>query len=241
MTTDTTPQLYCAWFCPFAQRAWIALEHKGVKYDYVEQDPYNKTPEWLAINPRGLVPAIIYKGKVVYESSVCIEYVDELYPTEDPSKSLLPKDPFERAYARMWSDIITKKIVTFYYRLLMNQVPAEQQKLKEDILKNMRDVQSAMSTEGPFFQGANFGMVDIMLAPYAQRFSNVMKHFRDFDIPANPEFQRYHDWWRAVQQVRSFQATVQPSDKLIESYDRYATGRAKTQVADAVRQGLQLP
>lgn len=39
------PKLYCAWFCPFAQRAWIALEAKGVDFEYIEQDPYNKTPE----------------------------------------------------------------------------------------------------------------------------------------------------------------------------------------------------
>lgn len=45
------PKLYCAWFCPFAQRAWIALEAKGVDFEYIEQDPYNKTPEWLSINP----------------------------------------------------------------------------------------------------------------------------------------------------------------------------------------------
>jgi Glutathione S-transferase, N-terminal domain len=32
--------LYCSWFCPFAQRAWIALEEKDVDYKYVEINPY---------------------------------------------------------------------------------------------------------------------------------------------------------------------------------------------------------
>ena len=31
---------YSSWFCPFAQRGWIALEEKGVEYRYVEIDPY---------------------------------------------------------------------------------------------------------------------------------------------------------------------------------------------------------
>ena len=52
------PILHCAWFCPYAQRSWIALRHKGVDFEYKEQDPYDKSPEWLAINPRGLVPAL---------------------------------------------------------------------------------------------------------------------------------------------------------------------------------------
>lgn len=32
--------LFCSWFCPFAQRAWIALEEKNVSYQYVEVNPY---------------------------------------------------------------------------------------------------------------------------------------------------------------------------------------------------------
>ena len=44
MSVAAKPQLYCAWFCPFAQRAWIALNEKQVDYEYVETDPYNKTP-----------------------------------------------------------------------------------------------------------------------------------------------------------------------------------------------------
>lgn len=33
-------KLFTSWFCPFAQRAWIALEEKGVDYDYIEINPY---------------------------------------------------------------------------------------------------------------------------------------------------------------------------------------------------------
>ena len=61
--------------------------HKGVLFDLVEQDPYDKSPQWLAINPRGLVPAIHHNGETVAESSICIEYVDEAWPQEP---SLLP-------------------------------------------------------------------------------------------------------------------------------------------------------
>lgn len=45
---------YCAWFCPFAQRAWIALLEKGVNFEYIEYNPYKeKTKEFLQLNPRG--------------------------------------------------------------------------------------------------------------------------------------------------------------------------------------------
>jgi glutathione S-transferase len=33
---------YSGWFCPFVQRSWIALEEKGVPYQYKEVNPYKK-------------------------------------------------------------------------------------------------------------------------------------------------------------------------------------------------------
>jgi len=58
------------WFCPFVQRAWIALEEGKVPYQYKEVNPYKKEvclsvmqsntkPSYLAINPKGLVPVRI--------------------------------------------------------------------------------------------------------------------------------------------------------------------------------------
>lgn len=51
-------KLYGGWFCPFVQRAWITLLEKNVPHQYVEVNPYHKTPELLALNPRGLVPTL---------------------------------------------------------------------------------------------------------------------------------------------------------------------------------------
>jgi len=78
---------FSSWFCPYAQRAWIALEEKGVAYKYVEINPYEigadgdtkralsleqkreRYPEFVRCSPRGLVPALNH-GKPVWESLV---------------------------------------------------------------------------------------------------------------------------------------------------------------------------
>lgn len=60
---------------PFVQRVWIALEAKGIPYQYIEVDPYEKPTELLAINPRGLVPALLHGNWGCYESTVLLEYV----------------------------------------------------------------------------------------------------------------------------------------------------------------------
>ena len=69
---------YSAWFCPFAQRAWIALLEKDVAFEYIEYNPYKeKSDEFLRLNPRGLVSVLEVNGQSVYESDVCIEFIDE--------------------------------------------------------------------------------------------------------------------------------------------------------------------
>ncbi|KAJ8299287.1 hypothetical protein KUTeg_023347 [Tegillarca granosa] len=161
-------QLYCSWFCPFAQRAWIALEHKGVEYEYIEVDPYNKTKEFLAINPRGLVPVLVKDNRTVYESSICIEFIDEALTT---GVSLLPKDPMDRAQVRIWSDFISKRIVPTFYQILQMQEKDKQEEAKDKLLQHLLTLTKAMSSEGPYFSGKALGMVDIMLIPFAIRFN----------------------------------------------------------------------
>ena len=36
---STKLNFYCVRFCPFAQRAWIALLKKGVAFEYIEYNP----------------------------------------------------------------------------------------------------------------------------------------------------------------------------------------------------------
>src|SRR5690349_21172473 len=104
---------YSGWFCPFAQRTWLALEEKGVSYEYQEVNPYKKDKEFLEINPLGLVPALVYHGKPLYESLILNEFLEDEFPD---SKLLLPKDSFERARIRLWIDHLTKKCIPAFYR-----------------------------------------------------------------------------------------------------------------------------
>jgi glutathione S-transferase len=62
---------------PFVQRVWIAMEAKGLQYQYIEVDPYKKPQALLDVNPRGLVPGIRHGDWGCGESTVLMEYVCE--------------------------------------------------------------------------------------------------------------------------------------------------------------------
>lgn len=57
-----------------------------------------KNPEYLRLNPTGLVPTLVHGDKVVYESNVINEYLDEAFP----EVRLVPEDAFGQAEMRMW-------------------------------------------------------------------------------------------------------------------------------------------
>ncbi|MAW86299.1 MAG: maleylacetoacetate isomerase [Phyllobacteriaceae bacterium] len=87
-------------------RVRIALALKGIDYDYVAhhlRHGGNRAPEFLAVNPQGLVPALVWSdGTVLGQSLAIIEFIDEMVP-EPP---LLPADPHGRARVRMLSQMI---------------------------------------------------------------------------------------------------------------------------------------
>ena len=106
------------WANGFGMRVRIALEEKGIKYDYIEEDLKipQRSPLVLEMNPvRKSVPILIHKGKPVCDSAVILEYIEEI-SKERGSIRLLPEDAHERALARFWVHFIDNKVsfLTFF-------------------------------------------------------------------------------------------------------------------------------
>ncbi|OTB01724.1 hypothetical protein M426DRAFT_14182 [Hypoxylon sp. CI-4A] len=190
-------KLYGGWFCPFVQRAWIVLRERRVPHQYVEINPYAKAREFLALNPRGLVPTLAVpvgsdtedtnnsKGgvrrKPLAESGVICEYLDEAYDGDgddgkEYGKRLLPEDAYERARCRLWIDHVSSKIVPGFYRFIQH-TPEKEYSIEDArgaFLDNIKTLVKEMledneDEDGPWFLGERFSLVDVMLAPWAKR------------------------------------------------------------------------
>jgi maleylacetoacetate isomerase len=84
-----------------AFRTRIALNLKGIQYETLTVDlrtaaSDQQKPEYVAVNPQGLVPALIAEDTTIAQSLAIIEYLDETHP-EPP---LLPRAPVDRARVR---------------------------------------------------------------------------------------------------------------------------------------------
>jgi maleylpyruvate isomerase len=91
-------------------RLRAALNLKGLAYDYVPhhlRKGEQRDAAYLAINPHGLVPALVLEdGAVLTQSLAIIEYLDEIHP----SPPLLPQSALERARVRALANAIALDI-----------------------------------------------------------------------------------------------------------------------------------
>ena len=90
-----------------AQKIRIALAEKGL--DWESRIVNTKVgvrehlkPEYLQLNPRGLVPTLVHDGHPIRESQVILEYLEDAFPEH----SLRPENPVERAEMRLWTKMI---------------------------------------------------------------------------------------------------------------------------------------
>jgi glutathione S-transferase len=88
------PQSTCSQRVRFVLNA-KKLPFEEVKLDLLAGDQLK--PDYMALNPNGVVPTLVHDGAVVTDSSVIIEYLDEVAPQEE---SFTPKDPAGRAAMR---------------------------------------------------------------------------------------------------------------------------------------------
>lgn len=88
-----------------AAKVRFALAEKGLEWDGVYIDILageQFTPEYLQLNPKGVVPTLVHDDLVIPDSTVIIEYLDQIFP----DTSVHPTDPWERAQVRYWTKAV---------------------------------------------------------------------------------------------------------------------------------------
>ena len=168
-----------AWFCPYAHRATLALEHHAgrVEWEWVEalgweqrKDENNVTgtgKEWwyhwkadelTRANPSALVPTLIPidsktgeadESKAVYESLVTIDFVDAISGATGTDR-LVPEDPFEAARMRIWADKLNRECCSPYYGVLVRKEDEERAEHFEKLISGLKAFSRELEkTSGP--------------------------------------------------------------------------------------------
>ncbi len=150
------------------------------------------SPDYLAVNPQGLLPSLVLDdGTVLTQSMAICEYLDDVHP-EPP---LLPSDPVARARVRAFAQIIACDIHPVQnLRVLkaleaLGQTPEQTQAWAREVITRGLEALSTLVADqpGPFAFGDRPTLADVCLVPQlgnARRFGAELRWPRLLEIEA---------------------------------------------------------
>ncbi len=92
-----------------AAKVRFALNEKGLPWtghyiDILKGEQF--APAYMKLNEKAVVPTLVHDGRVTVESTVCCEYIEDVFP-DTPLKS---SDPYERAKMRIWTKAVDEQL-----------------------------------------------------------------------------------------------------------------------------------
>jgi glutathione S-transferase len=187
--------------CPWVQRSAIILREKNTPFEFRHIESDNR-PDWfLAISPHKKVPTLTIDDKVtLFESNAINEYLDETVAPQ-----LHPADPIQRAINRAWTDYVPtfSSSVTGCayaqteeaYKAAIGKIPDAFDKLEKALEKQ---------GSGPFFNGAQYSLVDAAYAPFLQRYLFLDRIRKIGEIEKYPRLKAWTDAIMARPSTHSF-------------------------------------
>jgi glutathione S-transferase len=211
-------KLYGVPLSPFARKAMLALEYKGLEYDNVPTFPGDSSPEFQAMSPLGKIPILEHDGFTVPDTSVICRYLDRIAP----EPALYPQDPKDEARACWLEEYADSRLMetcagVFQERLLkpklLNQ-PTDEERLTgilDNTLPACLAYVESITPESGYLVGNSLSIADIAIVTCF-----IQAQYGDFDVDgsAYPKLRHYLDQAYAaplvVKRLESERANMPP-------------------------------
>lgn len=180
-------QLYHYWRSSCSWRLRWALDYKSLSYEKIHinllKDEQNAAA-FKAKNPAGKLPCLLIDQKPFGESLALIECLEELYPAKP---ALLPKDPFDRLFARQLAYLVMSQIQPVQNISVLKKYSEEPSKQKEwaafwitSGLSAYEALLKQKTSHDDYSVGSSLSLADLCLIPQcynARRFDVKMEEF----------------------------------------------------------------
>ncbi len=157
------------------QKVRITLRAKGLEWRAIRVDLFTAAqydPQYLKLNPKGVVPTLVHDGKPVIESTLICEYIDDVFPH---APKLIPADPWQRSRMRLWSKMvdeglfegITEISFSAMFRERMKNMPEE---TRQQRFRNVGDPRRTDRFKSTYEHGVRSPFVVHAVAAYERAF-----------------------------------------------------------------------
>mmetsp|Transcript_125381 Transcript_125381/g.390359 ORF Transcript_125381/g.390359 Transcript_125381/m.390359 type:complete len:246 (+) Transcript_125381:72-809(+) len=188
-------QLVTNRMCPFAQKAWVALEESGLPFSLTEISlyGYDGKPDWfMKLNPKGEIPVLVRSnGGAVVDSERILDWVAQAAP------DMAPEDASAGAAFRRC--VSGRVAPTGKSRVLRGSSGAG-----DDLDVALGELNEFLeASPGDFAAGGRFSVADAAAVPFIQRLDER------YGLPERAmALQR---WWRLVRERPGVAGTLQRS------------------------------
>jgi glutathione S-transferase len=179
------------------------LNLKHERFDVGGAFGKNKEPDYLAMNPNGLVPTLVEGDFILWESNAIVRYLARAYG----AGTLEPSDPKQIALANQWMDwqlsVVGPAIFHAFWGLI--RTPAEKRDMAA-ISESQRKTTEAMKildaqlARTAYVAGERFSMGDIPVGVMAYRFRQL--------CPERPNMPHLERWYAQIEKRPAFRDHV---------------------------------
>ncbi|RFC32422.1 MAG: RNA polymerase-associated protein [Candidatus Nitrotoga sp. SPKER] len=155
--------LYSGTTDPFSQRCRIVLYEKGMDFQIIDVDVFNKPEDLMVMNPYNMVPVLVERDLVLYESNIINEYIDERFP----HPQLMPADPVMRARARLFLHRFESEMFC-HIGALESGVQKTADKARLSVRDSLTQIAPIFAKQ-KFMLNDEYSMLDVAIAPLLWR------------------------------------------------------------------------
>lgn len=195
-------RIYSMRFCPFCQRALLVLHAKNIDHEVVNINLKDK-PEWhFKLNPAGKVPILQQDDKLVCESLIVAEYLDDAYGKE----KLLPTDPYLKARQKMFIEVGSAALMPV---LKIHYNKDNRVELWKEFKEKVRAYEEELSARKTLYiSGDKPGFADYMVWPFFPRVQAFATIFPELKPPTVEEFPHLYKWIEAMKKDKAVMTTL---------------------------------
>ncbi|KAF4343605.1 glutathione S-transferase [Fusarium beomiforme] len=218
--------LYTNHVCPFAHRAHITLAELGlsVKEEIIDLNT-PRSPEYLAINPRGLVPTIKYNGEIITESAIVAQFLVDSYPNDLLPASTDKNGPLTRARVAFFADTYSTKVQAHIGKAIyFAKTEEDANKAADDAIAGIvKEVEPLLKNAAPYFNGSDkLTFAEVLTAPFVIRLLSFAKHGvlpTNFTSRLEKEAPNFYKWAQVISKNPSV-LKIYDEDRVVEGTKR---------------------
>ena len=155
--------LYSGTTDPYSHRCRCVLFEKGMDFQVIDVDVFNKPEDLAVMNPYNKVPVLVERDLILYEANIINEYIDERFP----HPQLMPPDPVMRARARLFLHRFEQELFC-HLEGLESGVAKTAEKARQAVKANLTQIAPVFAKQ-KFMLGDEFSMLDVAIAPLLWR------------------------------------------------------------------------